>query len=513
MASVNLKTIVAFASIGLVACGQKVDFVASLTDPGIPVTKTNETEIASVQLKLGSTKSSFVQEQWASNDTTLTFQVVDNNNETINDLQAADLIVNENGTEFSSFSVNSNSQQFAQTVDIVIALDVTGSMSPTIESAKSRVVNFINKSRANGYHTRMCLVTFGDYTVQKCDRFYDNDPSKPETQAQVDELISEVMKLRALKGVEDPGGRTWDENPLSAVIDSSVAPWETNSQRFMILITDAKFLHSPNNQGEIGALAPKYTDALAALNASKMNLFLVAPSAAGYNSTFSGNPSLVTASQGEYFPFSDLISERITLDTVLGRIIQRVRTTYALTFTADEIRGLNPGLPLNKRTIKVRLSDGRQARVNLLNVTSNLPNGRPTVRSSFKLADKSVDLNSVRITINGTPISTGFHIADGEVKFIAPPPMGSKIELEYEYALLKDRLLFQPLVLNAEFDPSDILVKFNGQKATKAFVQLEKSIEGHWTVRPTDLALSEEDPFRIREIGGLEIQVYSVELD
>jgi hypothetical protein len=151
--------------------------------------------------------------------------------------------------------------------------------------------------------------------------------------------------------------------------------------------------------------------------------------------------------------------------------------------------------------------------VNLLNVTSNLPNGRPNIRSAFKLADKAVDLSSVKVTINGAAVSSGFQISDGEVKFVAPPPMGAAIELEYDYALLKDRLLFKPLVLAPEFDPTDLLVKFNGLRATKDFVQLDRSIEGNWTVRPTDLALSEEDPFGIRATGGLEIQVYSVELE
>lgn len=512
MKSMNIKLLAALASMGLIGCSQKVEFVPILTDSASSLTKTNEVEITSAQLKVGSAKSTFVQEQWDLNTTSVSFQVVDTNNESVNNVQATDLIVNENGTEFRSFVVNTNSEQFAQTVDIVIALDVTGSMSPTIESAKSRVINFINNTRANGYHTRMCLVTFGDYTVQKCSRFYDNDPSKPETQAQVDELISEVSKLRALKGAEDPGGRTYDENPLSAVIDSSVAPWGNNSQRFMILITDAEFLYSPGNQGEIGSLAPMYTDALEALQSSQMNLFLVAPTAAGYSSTFGGQPSLVTASKGEYFKFDDLINERITLDTVLGRIMQRVRTTYTLNFNVDEIRGLNPGLPLSKRQITVRLADGRLGRVNILNVSSNLPNGRPQIRSTFKLADKAVDPGSVRLRINGVSVSSGFHIADGEVRFLVPPPMGAQIEVEYDYTLLRDRILLQPITIGSEYDVSDLLVKFNGKKATKAFVRIERSIEGDLTITPAETALAEDDPFDIKGNGGLVVQVYKVEL-
>lgn len=505
-----LSLMVTALAAGLLGCNQKVEFSELLSDSVIPVAKTSEKEIASSQMKFSSTGLNVAQDQWDDNRTSLSFQVLDSNNETINDLLGVDFIVNENGTDFSEFQLKSNSQQFVQTVDIVIALDVTGSMAPTIESAKSRVINFIRNSRASGYHTRMCLVTFGDYTVQKCDRFYDNDPAKPETLAQVDELISEVTKLRALVGAEDPGGRTFAENPLSAVIDSSIAPWAPNGQRFMILITDARFLYSPSNQGEIGAKAPFYADALNALAASQMNLFLVAPTAAGYNSTFLGAPSLVTASQGEYFAFDDLVNGRITLDTVLSRIIQRVRTTYNLNFVADLISGLNPGLPMAERNIKIRLKQNPTAQVRIINANSNLPDGRPNIKMKWKLSDKEIDLSSLVVKINGLTVTSGFKIVNGELVFQKAPAMGAKIEVSYQFAKIKDSLLFQPMVLGADTDLNGLMIKFNGVKATKKDVQIESTIEGHWTVRPADHVLSEEDPFEIRKNGGLNIQIFRV---
>jgi hypothetical protein len=465
-------------------------------------------EISSNFFKLSDSQAVFQQEELDQNKTSLSFQVRLPDGTFVNDLKASDITVTENGIPFSGFQMSSNSQNIVQTVDIVFAVDVTGSMAPTIESAKSRLINFVQSSRARGYHTRMCLSTFGDYTVQRCNRFYDNNPDDPSTEAQITELISEISKLRALSGSQDPGGYDLNENPMRALIDASQAPWATSSQRFLILITDDGFLYSPGNQGAVGSLAPKYTEVMSALASSQMTVFAVTPSLAGYNKKFSGSPGIVEASNGEHFLFSDLIAGRITLDTVLNRIIARVKTTYLVEYTVDQIRGLDPSLPLPARHIEVVLSNGMQGTVVVQGVQSNLPNGRPQYKKSWKLDDKSI--RSAKVKVNGVEVSSGFKIENGSLVFDQPPAAGAKIEISYQFESIKDNLKYESILLGKNEDLNALQVFFNGMKARGPDVVFEQTLEGRWTVRPSEKVLSSDDPFRIRDLGGLSIKIIRI---
>lgn len=506
MASTTNKTLLTVLLWAAVGCSQKVDFAQDTVDAMGSIGKTANPQIAAANFRMAKSESSFDQANYDDNRTSVSFQVITSGDDTFNDLKETDLRVTENAINVGTYKVQSNSSQFVQTVDIVIAMDNTRSMGPTIESAKAKVVEFIRNTRAAGYHTRMCLMTFGDEVRQKCNKFYDNDPKDSSTLTQVEELISEVSKLQTF---DNPADKTLDENPLQAVIDAASAPWQPGSQRFMIAITDAAFLYSPSNRGQIGTLAPTYSAALSALAAGQMNLFLVAPNAPGYNTSFSSTqPSLVSASNGEYFKYSDLGTGKITLETVLNRIIQRVRTTYTLNFVVDDIPGLDPTLPLSKRAIKVALIDGTIGTVKVLNISTNLPTGKPEKLSRFKLTDYAIRTDSLKVTVNGEPAS-GVRLESGTLVFTVAPPMGAKIVAQWENQKIKDALLFQPINLGKE-DLNAIMVMMNGKKVGGIDVVFERSTEGNWTMRPSENALSEADPYGIRANGGLNIQVYRI---
>lgn len=482
------------------------------TDDSVVVTPPELVQIQSAQMKLGSSQATFSQDRLDENRTVVTFQAVNQNGEYLNNLTSGNVTLQENGVAIPSFTMTSNPQSSRRTVDIAFLIDVTCSMNPTIASAKTRVIDFINASRAAGYHTRMCLSTFGDYTVRKCDRFYDNDPSKPETQAQVDELISEVNGLSAGCGAADPGGRDLDENPLQAVMDVENAPWAQGSQRFGILLTDAGFLYGPQNPGSLGSNAPVYTNVLASLARSQMNLFAATPSRAGYERNFGSNLGIIPASNGEHFPYLDLVNGTITLNTILNRIMLRVQTTYALEFVADQVPGLNPALPLNQRTFTVSLVNGTTETVRVTGATSNLPTGRAEYKKKWKLSDKDIDLSSLIVKINGNRVTSGFSIVNGEIVFNSAPVRGATIEVTYAYASLIDSLQTSPVVLPANEDLNKIAVFLNGKKVTGTYVRFEKNLEGEWMMLLNPAALTNSDPFGIRANGGvLEVKVFRVQ--
>ena len=465
-------------------------------------------EVLSNYFKLSEVSFNQSQETLEENVTTLNFEVVDSNGNPIDGLRAGDVQLTESGQPVSQFDMDSNSKKIVQTVDIVFAVDVTGSMAPTIESAKLRLINFIQRTRAAGYYTRMCLLTFGDYTVKACDRFYDNDPMKPESMNDVNALISEITKLQALKGVNDPGGSDLNENPMRALIDASAAPFLADSQRFAILITDDGFLYSPGNRGAVGNVAPRYTDVTQALNRAQLKVFAATPSLAGYNSNFQGQPGVVRASGGEHFLFSDLISGRITLDTILNRIIARVQVSYKISFTARELQGHRPNLPVDSRRIELRMVNNTRLFVRNLQTRSNLPNGRAEYKRKWRVSDKKAREGTLRVRVDGQELSRGFMFRDGELEFDQAPGPGAKLEVTYEPAQLKDALELTPMILSGDMSPAGLDLELNGKMARPGDILFEKTLEGQWSIRLADRVLSEEDPYQIRGARGLTVRFF-----
>lgn len=473
-----------------------------------------QNELYSNYFKLGVSQIEFTQPQLDANDTQVSFQVVLPDGSHITDLKKNDFEILENGRSIPGFQLKSNSKKIEQAVDIVFAVDITGSMEPTIESAKMRLISFVNKSRANGHHTRMCLVTFGDFTVKKCDRFYDNNPNDPKTEAQVKELISEISKLQALRGVNDPGGLDLNENPMRAIIDAAGSPWQEKSERFLIMITDDGFLYSPGNTGDVGQLAPRYTEVMNALQASQMKVFAATPSLAGYNRRFGNSPGIVEASLGEWFNFNGLINGSITLDTILNRIIDRVQTNYLVDYKIDESMGFDPTVPLTDRKIEIKLKDSRTASVLVQTVQSNLPNGRSSYKKNFTITSdsssgKRIHRKSLKVFVNGARTESFSLREDGSLEFDHAPPAMAKIEAYYQYESIKDSLNISNIFLKGDLISSeaDLVITLNSIIVAMEDYSLVKTLEGDYSIRLSESVLSEDDPYRIREFEGLKVRV------
>ncbi len=504
----NRKLIV-LAVLVLAACSPQ-KFRSSINDVGqaaVPITPGTSSELAAKTFSLTTTPVSFSQDVLAQNNTSISFQVPLPDGTFSNNLKASDIHLVENGVSIPDFKLTSSSQNTDQTVDIVLALDVTCSMVPTIESAKTNLINFVRNARLNNYHTRMCLSTFGDYTVQKCTQFTDNDPSNPATMTQVNQLISDISKLKALCGAQDPGGNDLNENPMRALIDASIAPWNPSSQRFLILVTDDGFLYSPDNQGDVGTLAPYYADVLTAIQTSQMNVFMVGPNRPGYKLPFKGNPSVVTASNGEFFLFADLVDKKISLDTVLNRILRRVQTTYTASYTADEVPGLDPSLPLSLRDVRVSLNAGVPGQVVAKGAQSNLPTGRANYKKTWRLSEKKIRAETLQVKVNGQPVSTGYVLTNTDLTFAAAPAPGTKIEVVFQFDSLKDALQTDSILIAKVENLDTLQFSLNGIAAPKTDFVFTQNLDGDWVVTLGERVLSETDPYQIRMRRSLVVRI------
>ena len=448
----------------------------------------------------------FTQEFLEKNKTVISFQIKDNQGNFVQSIAESSLTIKENQAAVTQFSLNKNSLEIRSVVDIAFAVDVTGSMTSTIESAKVRLINFIKKSRESGYHTRICLITFGDYTLQKCDKFYDNDPADATTLVQVAELISEITKLKALKGKQDPGGADLNENPMRAVIDAAQASWNPQHQKFLILLTDDGFLYSPNNQGAVGSLAPKYSEIKESLKQSQIKVFAVTPSLPGYNRQFGSEESIVSLSQGEWFNYSDLISGKITLDTILNRIIIQINTTFFAEYVADEVDEIEAAKPISDRNIKIQLIDANLGQLQSIQYKSNLPLGRQQYKNEFKITSKKILKDTLKVYLQGEELKSGYQVLDsGAIKFDKAPRADSKIKVVYQYALVKDAIILQPIILNKKINVSESQITLNGYVAKLEDYKLIQTLENQYSLVFADSVLSERDPYKIIEHQGLNV--------
>lgn len=460
--------------------------------------------------KVSPSEVQFTQPNLAENKTTLSFQAKDGLGAFIETLLKSQLVLKENGQVITDFNLSKNSVVKTTPADIIFTVDVTGSMEPTIEAAKARLVNFVRDTRAKGYHTRMCLSTFGDYTVSKCTRFYNNDPKDPSTETEMNELISEITKLKALKGPQDPGGRDFDENPMRAIIDNSLAPWSSEAQHFVILVTDAAFLYSPGNSGDVGLLAPVFTDVLAAITQAKMKIFAVTPSKSGYEKNFnSTTKGIVEHSGGQWYKFSDLMSGQITLTTVLNNIISSIDTTYVVDYTLTSGGKLDPSKPLSQRNITLELISSVLGNVMGLTVNSNLPNGRVPDPKRFVISDRKVNPDKIAVFVNDVQqIGNYVLINQKEIEFEDAQKANSKIKVRYEYESIKDSIRLTPIYVSVGADKIPLLkFEINGIYVDPKYytvVPIELNLA---SIIINDNVFDKDDPFKINATGVLDISI------
>ncbi len=488
-------------SINLVSCSQTNFSPVPNSSLATPVLFENTYKSAASEVQYEQANSD-------ENKTKLSFQV-ENGSGLLQNLLKSEIRVTENGVPITDFTLNKNSITNVTTADIIFVVDVTGSMAPTIEAAKQKLIDFVNNTRAQGYHTRMCLSTFGDYTVKKCTRFYNNDPKVASTETEVTELISEITKLKALKGSADPGGYDLDENPMRAVIDAAGAPWSSDSQRFVILLTDAGFLYSPGNSGAVGSGAPMFSQVTAAIKQAQMKIFAVTPSLSGYDKKFGTADGIVAQSDGEWFKYSELVNGTITLNTVLNRILSSINTTFTVDYVLTSQSTLDATKPLSQRNIVLELVDSSKGVIKGLVTTSNLPDGRLPDQKLFVISNKKVNASRLFVYVDGVLQTSGYNLIDGkQIEFTKAPKGKSKVKIVYQYESIKDSISLTPIHLSVGADKIGFL-KFtiNGIPVDPQYYDTVSVDINTSSVILSDDIFSVDDPFKIADKGEMAISI------
>jgi len=459
--------------------------------------------------KFSSAQRTFEQARYDENIISVFFQA-EKDGKSVNDVKASELRVQENNINVTPFSLGADREKFEKVADIVFVVDITGTMTAFIESAKKRLKEFINSSRAKNYHTRMCISTFGDYTVKKCTNFFDNNPKDPSTTAQVSELLDELEQLQAYKGEgKDPGWPDLPENSLGALIDASKAPWASDSQRFVILVTDWGFLSSPDNRGSIGDKAPFMKDVTKAIKDSQIKVFAVTPSKwPGYNSPFQGEPGIVQSSGGEFFEFDDVLKGKISLDHVLQRILFNIQTTYKLTYTVEKVAGLNPKAPLAQREVKVSLTDSNRGVIQVNSILSSMPTGREHYLQAWKIEGEPIHQKSLKVYIDGKEARESDYSVNGnEVKFTAVPKPGTQLRFVFFFEAIEKNLRLEPVSIKGVANSGNTKVYLNDKEARPEDVFFEQDLEGDTSLRLAPSLMANNDPYEIRKNQSLKVRI------
>ena len=456
-------------------------------------------------LKATHSESTFTQEKFKNNVVTMNFRVDSADGKSVGKLTEKDFQIHEGSIGISKFQIRADEKKSYQVVDIVFAVDITGSMGPFIADAKVRLKEFIRRTYPE-YHIRMCLTTFGDFVVKPCTTFYDN-----REKAQVNKFNSELSSLSIKKGQgEYPGELDKPENPLRSLLESTKVNWSPESQRFVIVVTDEDF-YSPEKPGPKFELHQKRDDTRApslkevndAVKAKAIKVFAITPSATGYNSALNGESSITESSQGEWFDFESVLKKRVPLDSIFDKILQLVNTSYKLSYIVEENQGIPTDLPIEKRDVKVMTTKGK---VQQDKPQSSQPKGRPEYKKQWTLSDKEVHAETARASINGKE-GAGFSIQGGDVIFNEAPEAGSEIKVVYWHKNLRHNIEQKLLVFPAIMNEGNTKVTLNGVPARSGDIIYTDALNGKTHLELGEGVWDTQDYYKIRTNNSIKLQI------
>jgi hypothetical protein len=449
------------------------------------------------------TRDQFQQGMFDENNLTVVFRALDANGKTVKDLKTQDVEVKENGSGVSKFTLSSDSMNNGQKVDIVFALDITGSMDAEINSVKQNVSKFVRDLTAKNVKSSVCLLTFKDKIEKKCDKFVIDDPTTT-TNENLNGFLDELSRVKV------SGGGNRNENSMGAIVSAANdSAWNMDTQRMIIMITDAGFWILPKDNGESEARwAPEYPDVLDSITNSQAQVFVVGPDEKGYNKDYDSYPSVTKHGNGSWFDIEKLRKGRITMDDIFNYINDQVTTNYTLKYGSID-NGLDPRLPLGQRRLMIMAKGGLGVqKIDLRSATSNMPNGHPELKKNFVLnKTSSINEDTLSVYVNGNRINSGYSLVSGELVFDSAPDQGALVEAEYELGSLIDNVRQHPLILAGKGRLVSATVKLNGLNVGVHDYQITQSHDGTHHLQLRDSVFSDDDPYDIRAIGKLLVSV------
>lgn len=192
---------------------------------------------------------------------TLYVTILGSGGDPIEDVDRADLQIAEDGRPTGLTDMAGLGQQ--RPVDVVFALDTTGSMGDYIEGVKGTAIDFARSLERRRRDYRLGLVTFGD-TVREGYPLTDD----------VDEFVDWVAGQQADGGGDPP------ENALGALQEAAALSLRPEAQHLIVLITDAD-IHTYGDPAdeEVAFDDPSLTmeETLRRLSAGAISVYAVTP--------------------------------------------------------------------------------------------------------------------------------------------------------------------------------------------------------------------------------------------
>ena len=440
------------------------------------------------------------------NTTAVLFKAYNERGFNIKDLQNEDITVTENQIEIQNYTLSSYTEKKNLSLEVVLAIDTQGSMRRYMHLIKENMAYFVDILQENAIDAKFCLVTFRDRVEKVCNKFIEDHPLTPENE-------NFISFLDDLSGLNLGGGGSYKENALGGLLTATQAPWQPNSQRIVILITDALFWVKPFDRGIEALTAPDYPTVLNALEKNNIQVFALTYDYDGFSKNYFEYPSLVEASSGQWFDLKALNSSNIL--EITDQVKEQIDVFYRLEYIVEESSPLNPFLNLNEREISLT-SYFKNIQIEVQNIDSNMSSGKPELQSHW-LLESNQPIQVHLVTVDGQ-LEDNFFIEDNYIVFNQPPHRGSEIYIEYEVGRLIDNVQRHPLVLQSDpqhHKPStqevlitSVQVELNGKLASQEDFEIEISSDDQVVqLKLNESVFADHDPFDIRTFATLNIVV------
>lgn len=217
-------------------------------------------------------------------------------------------------------------------VDIVFAIDATGSMSDEINNVKTNIAAFSENLIESGLDIRFSIIEYRDITEGEETIVHTLSGSHWVTD--IDSVVS------ILQGIDADGGGDGPETVMDAlgyVADNDLMSWRSDAYRFAFVLTDANY-KTNNNYGytDLGTLTAKLAN---------MNVVTSVITSSSYKSTYTG---LYNGTGGIYadinsksfdqemMNLSNSIIESVTRQMTLSLSEPRMLVNLSVCYYADD---------------------------------------------------------------------------------------------------------------------------------------------------------------------------------
>lgn len=435
----------------------------------------------------------FTQVVYDLNKTSVVFHAADSRGYTVKDLRESDIVLSENGQPVTRFQLEQIPSE--RLTDVVFVVDSTSGMDKIVGRMKDQANLFQSSADASGIKVNFCLVTFSDKTEKKCDRL-----------GSVNDLKTDLGKMSFKLSYDS------NENQLRALIDAvNSTPWRQGARKIIVLVTNAGFSYAPENKGNAGSNAPTYDETYQLLKRSGAMMHVIAPTKIkGYDLNFNDTTSALknTTEIGRFYDFSKVEKNELKVSDLFADWAQFVPVDYRLQYVVEDQAGLNPELPLARRTLKMSFQDSTWTSGPLY-LSSNLPNGRGAYVKRWKLSRiaRQVQKN-FHILVNGEPYRR-FARVDGDfVEMDVAAPAGAEITIFYDLDRFQDQMNTEILVLPTNIDLTRFVVRANGVSLGLDQVRLSQNSNGNYLLNPGLLTADFEDPLNILGHQGLRLEIF-----